>query len=107
MKTLSFQDGGNSGGGGGNPQGPPPRVGLLIAAILAALALLSVLITLIAIPLSGVLVRFRANYTPKRIRLESDEDDEVVEPVSSPVKSYWGMLRRTKRIEVRLYYNSS
>jgi hypothetical protein len=54
---------------------------------------------LIIVPLAGAIVRLRANYNPKGLRL----DGEVgVEPLTGPaVTSMIGMIRRVYRIEVR------
>lgn len=61
----------------------------LIATIAASLA--------IAIPLTGALVRLRANFNPKSIQLD---DEGNVEPHAGPVvTSFFGMLKRVKRIE--------
>lgn len=54
--------------------------------------------SLIAVPLIGTLVRFRANYTPKGLQLDQEGGAEAhVGPV---VTSYFAMLLRVKRIEV-------
>lgn len=53
---------------------------------------------LIAVPLAGALVRFRANYTPKGLQLDGEGG---VQPYAGPVvSSYFGMLMRAKRLEV-------
>lgn len=53
----------------------------------------------IVVPLIGALVRLRANFNPKSIQLDADGN---VEPHTGPiVTSFFGMLRRVKRIEVR------
>lgn len=53
----------------------------------------------IAIPLNGALVRLRANFNPKAIQLDAEGN---VEPHTGPiVTSFFGMLKRVKRIEVR------
>ncbi|KZT41461.1 hypothetical protein SISSUDRAFT_1042814 [Sistotremastrum suecicum HHB10207 ss-3] len=53
--------------------------------------------SLIAVPLIGTLVRFRANYTPKGLQLDQEGGAEAhVGPV---VTSYFAMLLRVKRIE--------
>jgi hypothetical protein len=69
----------------------------------------------ISVPLQGALVRLRANYTPVRLRLDTDDG---LEPPRGTVSmfigfyvlhcrivglgsiSYFGMLARVKRIEV-------
>ena len=52
----------------------------------------------IAVPLNGALVRLRANFNPKSIQLDAEGN---VEPHTGPVvTSFFGMLRRVKRIEV-------
>lgn len=52
---------------------------------------------LIAVPLVGALVRFRANYTPKGLQLDGEGG---VQPYAGPVvNSYFGMLMRVKRLE--------
>lgn len=66
------------------------------------LELLGLLISLalylgIAIPLIGALVRLRANFNPKSIQLDAEGN---VEPHTGPiVTSFFGMLKRVKRIE--------
>lgn len=61
--------------------------------------LLTVLVGLvITVPLTGALVRLRANYNPKGLQLD---DEGNVEPHTGPVvTSFFGMLARVKRIEV-------
>lgn len=60
--------------------------------------LLTVLVGLvITVPLTGALVRLRANYNPKGLQLD---DEGNVEPHTGPVvTSFFGMLARVKRIE--------
>lgn len=54
----------------------------------------------IFVPLTGVLVRFRANYNPKGLQLDS-EGGAV--PYTGPVvHSYFGMMARVYRLEVRM-----
>jgi hypothetical protein len=48
-------------------------------------------------PFVGVLVRYRANYVPKRVRL--DAEDGVVNETGSDI-TYFGMMKRVHRIEV-------
>ena len=58
---------------------------------------------LIAVPLTGVLVRFRANYTPKGLQLDGEGG---VQPHTGPVvNSYFAMFARVRRLEgwLRLY----
>lgn len=76
----------------------PEEISLTPATIfLVAIAI--VLGFLAAVPLSGVLVRFRANYTPKGLQLDGEGG---VQPHTGPViKSYFGMLKRVVRLEVR------
>lgn len=53
----------------------------------------------IVVPLTGVLVRFRANYNPKALQLDA-EGGAV--PYTGPViNSYFSMMARVWRIEVR------
>ena len=52
------------------------------------------------VPLTGVLVRFRANYNPKGLQLDSDGG---AVPYTGPVlRSYFGMMIRVYRLEVRM-----
>ncbi|RXW25622.1 hypothetical protein EST38_g265 [Candolleomyces aberdarensis] len=51
----------------------------------------------IVIPFSGVLVRFRANFNPKGLRL--DEEGSTSPPTGPVVKSYFAMFQRVYRIE--------
>jgi len=51
----------------------------------------------IIVPLSGVLVRFRANFNPRGLQLDADGN---VQPHTGPViSSYFGMMARVYRIE--------
>lgn len=53
----------------------------------------------ITIPFVGVLVRYRANYNPKGLQLDSEGN---VQPHTGPVvTSYFSMMARVKRLEVR------
>lgn len=53
---------------------------------------------MITVPLTGSLVRLRANYNPKGLQLD---EEGVVHPYTGPqVTSFFGMLARVKRIEV-------
>ncbi|KAI0789136.1 mitochondrial carrier [Abortiporus biennis] len=66
---------------------------LVILALLGSLAL-SLLIT---VPLTGALVRLRANYNPRGLQLD---DEGGAEPHTGPiVTGFIGMLARVKRIE--------
>ncbi|TDL24319.1 hypothetical protein BD410DRAFT_786434 [Rickenella mellea] len=52
---------------------------------------------LIAVPLAGTLVRFRANYNPKGLQLDSEGG---AEPHTGPVvTSFFAMMGRVKRLE--------
>jgi hypothetical protein len=52
------------------------------------------------VPLTGILVRFRANYNPKGLQLDSDGGPV---PYTGPVvRSYFGMMVRVYRLEVRI-----
>ena len=52
----------------------------------------------VLVPLTGGLVRFRANYNPKGLQLEPDGG---VQPHTGPVVStYFGMLKRVYKLEV-------
>jgi hypothetical protein len=54
----------------------------------------------ILVPLTGILVRFRANYNPKGLQLDPEGG---VQPHTGPViRSYFGMMKRVYKIEVRL-----
>ena len=63
--------------------------------------LLALIISLIIfVPLTGVLVRFRANYNPKGLQLDSDGG---AVPYTGPILgSYFGMMARVYRLEVRI-----
>jgi hypothetical protein len=62
---------------------------------------LALIISLVVfVPLTGVLVRFRANYNPKGLQLDSDGG---AVPYTGPVlRSYFGMMIRVYRLEVRM-----
>jgi hypothetical protein len=54
---------------------------------------------LIVVPLTGVLIRFRANYNPKALQLDAEGG---AAPHTGPVvNSYFAMMARVWRIEVR------
>ncbi|KAJ4483365.1 hypothetical protein J3R30DRAFT_3447989 [Lentinula aciculospora] len=51
----------------------------------------------IFVPLTGVLVRFRAQYNPRGLQLDAEGTPQ---PHTGPIiSSYWGMLKRVYRIE--------
>lgn len=55
----------------------------------------------IIVPLTGILVRFRANYNPKGLQLDPEGG---VQPHTGPViHSYFAMAARVYRIEVRYF----
>lgn len=65
---------------------------LLVGSLAISLAIL--------VPLTGTLVRFRAHYNPKGLQLDPEGD---VQPHTGPViTSFFAMLVRVYRIEVRL-----
>ncbi|KAJ7463165.1 hypothetical protein FB451DRAFT_1403808 [Mycena latifolia] len=71
---------------------------LLLSIVLgvAAMILPLALVFGIIMPFAGVLVRYRANYTPKSGGVRLDDDGL---PASSDSISYFGMMRRVHRIE--------
>lgn len=70
--------------------GTPPPILVLFLATLISLA--------IFVPLTGILVRFRANYNPKGLQLDSEGG---AAPHTGPVvNSYIQMLLRTYKLEV-------
>lgn len=72
-------------------------MGLLVDLLIIAVAIaISLLIT---VPITGALVRLRANYNPKGLQLD---DEGVVPPHTGPkLTSFFGVLFRVKRLEVR------
>jgi len=66
---------------------PPPLV--LVIAFIVSLV--------VFVPLTGVLVRFRANYNPKGLQLDSD--GQAVPYTGPIVRSYFGMMVRVYRLE--------
>ncbi|EPQ57257.1 hypothetical protein GLOTRDRAFT_110489 [Gloeophyllum trabeum ATCC 11539] len=61
------------------------------------LALSLGILLLITVPLTGTLVRFRANYNPKGLQLDAEGG---AQPHTGPmVTTYFGMMRRVLRIE--------
>jgi len=59
-------------------------------------------VVLFGVAARGVLVRYRAHYTPKRLQLGTGGD---VQPYTGPVvASYFGMYRRVYNIEVSLFF---
>jgi hypothetical protein len=79
--------------------GPTPSDEFVLGS-LAIILISLVLSVLVGFPLFGTLVRFRANYVPKRVQLEVEEGEIVLD---TPVNSYFGILRRIARIEVRKF----
>lgn len=75
-------------------------MGLLVDLLIIAVAIaISLFIT---VPITGALVRLRANYNPKGLQLD---DEGVVHPYTGPqLTSFFGMLFRVKRLEVRPRY---
>jgi hypothetical protein len=70
---------------------------LLITSLFVAISLA------ILVPLTGGLVRFRANYNPKALRLNDPE--EGVQAHTGPIVStFVGMMRRVYKIEVQDSY---
>jgi hypothetical protein len=70
---------------------------LLITSLIVAISLA------ILVPLTGGLVRFRANYNPKALRLNDPE--EGVQAHTGPIVStFVGMMRRVYNIEVQGSY---
>lgn len=53
--------------------------------------------TAIIVPVVGVLVRYRANYNPKSVQLDSETGATV--HTGSEVTSYFGMMKRVYYIE--------
>ena len=71
--------------------GTPPPILVLFLATIISLAIFA--------PLTGVLVRFRANYNPKGLQLDSEGG---AAPHTGPVvNSYFQMFLRTYKLEVR------
>lgn len=67
----------------------------VLTSLLVALAISLI----IFVPLSGVLVRLRANYNPKGLQLDSEGG--AVPHTGPVVRSYFKMMGRVYRIEVR------
>jgi hypothetical protein len=53
---------------------------------------------LIVVPLVGVIVRYRANYNPKGLQLDSE--GVVQPPHTGPIVSFFGMFKRVYMLEV-------
>jgi hypothetical protein len=70
---------------------------MLIFVILTFAASIAVSL-LVIVPLAGILVRFRANYNPKGLRLDSE--GVVQPPYTGPTVSFLGMFKRVYKIEV-------
>jgi hypothetical protein len=68
-------------------------VNLLVVALTISISLA------ILVPLTGGLVRFRANYNPKALRL-NDPEDGVQAHTGPIISTYFAMMRRVYRIEV-------
>lgn len=52
----------------------------------------------IIVPLTGILVRFRANYNPKGLQLDAEGGAQAhTGPV---IRSYFGMMKRVYQLEV-------
>ena len=68
---------------------------LIIPSIIVTFSLL--------VPLTGVLVRFRANYNPKGLQLDAEG---AAAPHTGPViTSYFSMFKRVWRLEVSVHYS--
>jgi hypothetical protein len=69
------------------------------AAAVSLLIIPSIVITFsLIVPLTGILVRFRANYNPKGLQLDAEG---AATPHTGPViTSYFSMFRRVWRLEV-------
>lgn len=66
------------------------EISLLISTLAVTMA--------VVVPFSGVLVRFRANYNPKRVALDIEGN---ATPHTGPViRSYFAMMKRVYQIEV-------
>lgn len=70
-----------------------------IAAVFFFLVFLAFFLV-VTVPLNGTLVRLRANYNPKGLQL--DEEDGVQPHTGPVVTSFFVMMARVKRLEVRL-----
>ncbi|KAJ7020720.1 hypothetical protein C8F04DRAFT_1241783 [Mycena alexandri] len=70
---------------------------ILIGVVVTVLS--SGLTLAIAMPLVGVLVRYRANYTPKTGAVRLDDEAGVVQSTSDANLSYFGMMKRVHRVE--------
>lgn len=70
---------------------------MLVFAILTFIFSLALSLAVI-VPLTGVLVRFRANYNPKGLQLDSEG---VAQPHTGPRVSFLGMFKRVFLFEVR------
>lgn len=65
---------------------------------LVAFSLFLALFLAITVPLTGTLVRLRANYNPKGLQLDPEDG---VQPHTGPVVTgYFAMLVRVRRLEV-------
>jgi hypothetical protein len=54
----------------------------------------------ITMPFYGVLVRYRANYTPKRgVQLRDEDGSAADTPSSDTPNSYFQMMKRVHRVE--------
>ncbi|KAH9839531.1 mitochondrial carrier [Rhodofomes roseus] len=73
-------------------------MGIVDFVVLAGILTVSLGVSLlITVPLTGALVRLRANYNPRGLQLDAEGN---IEPHTGPVvTSFIGMLRRVKRIE--------
>jgi hypothetical protein len=73
---------------------------MLVFAILTFIFSLALSLAVI-VPLTGVLVRFRANYNPKGLQL--DPEGVVQPPHTGPIVSFLGMFKRVYMLEVRAF----
>lgn len=71
-------------------RGAPPPMAVLVVAMAISLG--------VVVPLTGVLVRFRANYNPKALRLDSEGG--AAAHTGPIVNSYLQMFARVQHIEV-------
>ena len=69
---------------------------IIVIAIIIFSLVVSLLIT---VPFIGTLIRYRANYNPKGLQLD---EEGGVQPHTGPIiKSYFTMMGRVWRLEVR------
>ncbi|KAF8173248.1 hypothetical protein K438DRAFT_1940283 [Mycena galopus ATCC 62051] len=76
-----------------------PITALISVVVVAAVSILSMALALgVTVPFAGVLVRYRANYTPKTGTVRLDDEADTAPRADASI-GYFGMMKRVHRLE--------